>query len=131
MRKDDSFVIGQVGRLTVEKNIHSRAELERSLTDAGVTNFRFLTVGRRGPQFIVREGVTGFIASDSQRFVSSIRNLAHPDHLQAMQTSVRAQAMTAYWDAVFESVYSTYERHLRNCVATGKKLGMRPDTVLS
>ena len=39
--------------------------------------------------------------------------------------------MTAYWDAVFESVYSTYERHLRNCVATGKKLGMRPDTVLS
>lgn len=195
VRNDDSFVIGYVGRLTVEKNIHFLAELERSLIDAGLTNFRFLIVGQGaeegwlktnmrnatftgvlrgealatayanmdvfafpsrtdtygnvvlealasgvpavvtdagGPQFIVRQGVTGFIASDLQRFVSSIRSLAaHSDRLQAMRISARAQAMTASWDAVFESVYSTYERHLRSCAEAGKKIRMRPHTVLS
>jgi glycosyltransferase involved in cell wall biosynthesis len=194
VRNDDGFVIGYVGRLTVEKNIHFLAELERALMDAGVTGFRFLIVGQGaeeawlrnnmrqatftgvlrgealatayanmdvfafpsrtdtygnvvlealasgvpavvtnsgGPQFIVRHAETGFIAQDSQEFVTSILNLAaQRDRLQAMRVSARAQAMTASWDAVFESVYSTYERNLRNCAAAGKRIRMRPHTAL-
>jgi glycosyltransferase involved in cell wall biosynthesis len=85
-----------------------------------------------GPQFIVRQAETGFIARDSEGFVSSIRNLAtHPDHLQGMRAAARAHAMTASWDAVFESMYSTYERNLRSCAAAGKKIRMRPHTALS
>jgi phosphatidylinositol alpha 1,6-mannosyltransferase len=45
-RRDDSLVLGYVGRLTVEKNIHFLAELETALESAGVPNFRFLIVGQ-------------------------------------------------------------------------------------
>jgi len=195
LRNDDGLVIGYVGRLTVEKNVHYLAELENALIDAGLRNFRFLIVGQGaeeawlktnirnatftgvlrgealatayanmdlfafpsrtdtygnvvlealasgvpavvtdsgGPQFIVRQGETGFIAHDTQEFVSSILNLAaHPDHRQAIRLSARAQAMSASWDAVFESVYSTYERNLRSSAVAGKKIRMRPHAALS
>ena len=85
-----------------------------------------------GPQFIVRQQETGFIARDLRDFVTSIRHLAMASgRLEAMRVSARAQAMKASWDAVFESVYSTYERNLRSCAAAGKKIRMRPHTVLS
>jgi phosphatidylinositol alpha 1,6-mannosyltransferase len=40
------FVIGYVGRLTVEKNIRFLAEIEQALTESGFANFRFLIVGQ-------------------------------------------------------------------------------------
>lgn len=45
-RTDNSFVIGYVGRLTVEKNIHQLAEIERALQDSGMNDWRFLIVGQ-------------------------------------------------------------------------------------
>jgi glycosyltransferase involved in cell wall biosynthesis len=91
-----------------------------------------VVTGSGGPQFIVRHGETGFIARDTQEFVAAIRSLAaDPTGLQTMRASAREQAMSASWDAVFESVYSIYERNLRSCAAAGKKLRMRPHTVLS
>ncbi len=45
-RGDDTFVIGYVGRLTVEKNIRELVELERRLIQEGLSNFRFLIVGQ-------------------------------------------------------------------------------------
>ncbi|MGB8014032.1 MAG: glycosyltransferase [Terriglobales bacterium] len=45
-RLDNTFVIGFVGRLTVEKNIRDLAALEQNLLQAGLTNFRFLIVGQ-------------------------------------------------------------------------------------
>jgi glycosyltransferase involved in cell wall biosynthesis len=195
VRNDHGFVIGYVGRLTVEKNIHFLAELEKALLDAGLANFRFLIVGQGaeeawlksnmrqatftgvlkgealatayanmdvfafpsrtdtygnvvlealasgvpavvtdggGPQFIVRQEETGFIACDLRDFVTLIRNLAMSStRLEAMRVSARSQAMKASWDAVFDSVYSIYDRSLRSCATAGKKIRMRPHTVLS
>jgi phosphatidylinositol alpha 1,6-mannosyltransferase len=45
-RTDREFVIGYVGRLTVEKNIRLLAEVERVLMDASFPNFRFSIVGQ-------------------------------------------------------------------------------------
>jgi phosphatidylinositol alpha 1,6-mannosyltransferase len=45
-RTDSNFVIGYVGRLTVEKNIHWLAEIERTLRSATAGEFRFLIVGQ-------------------------------------------------------------------------------------
>jgi len=46
-RADDGhFVIGFVGRLTVEKNIRDLVGLEQNLIQAGLKNFRFLIVGQ-------------------------------------------------------------------------------------
>jgi glycosyltransferase involved in cell wall biosynthesis len=45
-RTDDCFTVGFVGRMTVEKNVHMLADLERALIRAGLTNFRFLLAGQ-------------------------------------------------------------------------------------
>jgi len=193
IREDNGFVIGYVGRLTVEKNIHFLADLEKALIASGLTNFRFLIVGQGaeeswlkanlqhatftgvlrgealatayanmdvfafpsrtdtygnvvlealasgvpavvtdggGPRFIVQHGETGFIAKDSREFMEYVRSLAlEPNQLHKKRAAARAHAMTASWDAVFESVYSAYERGLRSCSAAGKKIRMRPHTV--
>jgi phosphatidylinositol alpha 1,6-mannosyltransferase len=189
-RADDAFVIGYVGRLTVEKNIRDLVGLERILTESGVSNFRFLIVGQGaeeswlranmkraeftgvlrgeglarayanmdvfafpsrtdtygnvvlealasgvpavvtdsgGPRFIVRQGETGFVARDLQEFAGRIRELAtRPALRDIMRASARAYAMTASWDAVFESVYAGYERGLRESAGVGKKIRMQP-----
>jgi glycosyltransferase involved in cell wall biosynthesis len=45
-RNHSHFVLGYVGRLTVEKNIHLLAEIEQALGAAGLDDFRFLIVGQ-------------------------------------------------------------------------------------
>ena len=45
-RSGTQFVIGYVGRLTVEKNVRFLAELERALVQSGLSDFRFLIVGQ-------------------------------------------------------------------------------------
>ena len=45
-RSDRRFVIGYVGRLTIEKNVRFLADLERALLGAGATNIRFSIVGQ-------------------------------------------------------------------------------------
>jgi phosphatidylinositol alpha 1,6-mannosyltransferase len=44
-RLDQDFVIGYVGRLSPEKNVRLLAEIEQSLIQAGMSNYRFLIVG--------------------------------------------------------------------------------------
>jgi phosphatidylinositol alpha 1,6-mannosyltransferase len=85
-----------------------------------------------GPRYIVSENQTGFVARDDAEFVACVRRLAEqPEQVQAMRVAARAHAMTASWDSVFESVYAAYERTLKKCVVGGKKMRMRPHTVLS
>jgi glycosyltransferase involved in cell wall biosynthesis len=193
-RNESIFVIGYVGRLTVEKNIRFLVDLERGLIEAGLTSFRFLIVGQGaeeewlkanmrqadftgvlrgealaqayanmdvfafpsrtdtygnvvlealasgvpalvtesgGPRFIIRPGETGFVARDVQEFVACILNLAaQPGQLQVMRAAARTHAMTASWDRVFESVYVAYESSLKSSPVPGKKIRMRPQTIL-
>jgi phosphatidylinositol alpha 1,6-mannosyltransferase len=44
-RRDRTFSIGYVGRLTPEKNVRLFADLERSLLDRGRRDFRFTLIG--------------------------------------------------------------------------------------
>ena len=44
-RLDQDFVIGYVGRLSPEKHVRLLAEIEESLIQAGMNNYRFLIVG--------------------------------------------------------------------------------------
>ncbi|MGO9403409.1 MAG: glycosyltransferase [Terriglobales bacterium] len=189
-RTDDTFVIGFVGRLTVEKNIRDLVELEQKLIQAGLTNFRFLIVGQGaeepwlrsnmqkadftgvlrgealarayanmdvfafpsktdtcgnvvlealasgvpavvsdsgGPRFIVRPGETGFVARNLGEFCAAIQNLAlRPAQRENMRAAARTHAMTASWDAVFQSVYAGYEHGLRAGAGAGKRIRMRP-----
>jgi glycosyltransferase involved in cell wall biosynthesis len=80
-----------------------------------------------GPRFIVRAGETGFVARDLPEFGNYIQTLAtRAAQRETMRAAARTFAMTKSWDAVFESVYSAYERGLRENSAAGKKIRMRP-----
>ena len=62
-----------------------------------------------GPCTIVRDGVTGYIASD-ECFAKSIGAIiADPDKHGQMRNSARQYALTASWDSVFEGLYTAYE----------------------
>jgi len=68
-----------------------------------------------GPRFIVRSGETGFIAKNLDAFVEHVTRLAaRPELLERMRRLARDYALTATWDAVFESVYAQYDQGLRS-----------------
>jgi len=169
---DNQFVLGFVGRLSVEKNVTLLPQIQQELEAMGVTNFRFLIVGQGdeqgwlrermpraefpgvlkgealstayanmdllvfpshtdtfgnvvlealasgvpavvtpdgGPCTIVREGITGSIASDEQFAAAVASLLADPIKHAAMRIAAREHALTASWDSVFEGVYAGYE----------------------
>jgi phosphatidylinositol alpha 1,6-mannosyltransferase len=56
-RKGGPFVIGYVGRLTVEKNIRFLAEIEQALLAAQCANFSFLIVGQGAEETWLRSNM--------------------------------------------------------------------------
>ena len=55
-RPDDTdFVLGFVGRLSIEKNVALLATIERQLRQRGMDNFRFLIVGHGGEEAWLRQ----------------------------------------------------------------------------
>jgi phosphatidylinositol alpha 1,6-mannosyltransferase len=62
-----------------------------------------------GPKYLVRSGVTGFVAGDDAAFIRSIRDLMNdPDMLRRMKEAAREHALSISWDRVFERVYEAY-----------------------
>jgi phosphatidylinositol alpha 1,6-mannosyltransferase len=169
---DHEFVLGYVGRLSVEKNIAQLAQVQQELERAGCRNFRFLIVGHGGrepwlrerleraeftgvlkgetlasayanmdlfvfpshtdtfgnvvlealasgvpaivtpdggPCSIVRDGVTGRIATDAEFSAAIAGILKNPKQHEEMRHAARTYALTASWDSVFEGVYAAYE----------------------
>ncbi|HEY3988820.1 MAG TPA: glycosyltransferase [Acidobacteriaceae bacterium] len=169
---DTDFVLGFVGRLSIEKNVALLVTIEQQLRQRGAGNFRFLIVGHGGeeswlrerlvsaeftgvlrgqelarayadmdafvfpshtdtfgnvvlealasgvpaivtpdggPARLVRDSQTGFVRTD-QDFAAAIATLAgDPEMLAAMRFAARQDALSASWDAVFESIYARYE----------------------
>jgi phosphatidylinositol alpha 1,6-mannosyltransferase len=64
-----------------------------------------------GPRFIVRDGITGYVATSDGQFLERTIALAG-DHLlrREMAGAARRQVEHCSWDRVFEEVYETYNR---------------------
>jgi glycosyltransferase involved in cell wall biosynthesis len=72
-----------------------------------------------GPQFIIREGETGFVASDLNSFVDYVIRLRHsPETLSQMRMNARRLAEAASWDDIFDAVYGVYDIALNRQVAS-------------
>jgi len=56
---DDTFVLGFVGRLSVEKNVALLAQVQESLAAQGVRNFRFCVIGQGAEESWLREHLPG------------------------------------------------------------------------
>ena len=62
-----------------------------------------------GPKFIVRDGISGFVADCDASFIESTARLLRDSGLrQAMARAARAQAARESWDTVFDQVYGGY-----------------------
>jgi len=62
-----------------------------------------------GPKFIVREGVSGFVARGAGEFVDRTARLLRDGELRAgMGEAAREQASGESWDSVFDQVYDGY-----------------------
>jgi glycosyltransferase involved in cell wall biosynthesis len=169
---DGKIRLGFVGRLRAEKDVRLLAQVEKTLLDAGRSNFEFLIVGegterewlsqnmktakftgflsgedlaeayanmdifvfpsatdafgnvvqeanasgvpaivsdRGGPKFIIRHGVTGFIAESPEEFSRySLELLDDQEKLSKMKKAAREFAHERSWDSVFEKVYAAY-----------------------
>jgi phosphatidylinositol alpha 1,6-mannosyltransferase len=69
-----------------------------------------LVTDQGGPQFIVRQGETGFVCRNTNDFVRHVlwfRN--NQEELNKFQKNARRQAESACWDSVFQAVYRAYE----------------------
>jgi glycosyltransferase involved in cell wall biosynthesis len=61
-----------------------------------------------GPKYIVRDGETGFVASDNG-FAEAVAGLVRdPFRLARMRLAAREYALGCSWDAVFDRVYEGY-----------------------
>jgi glycosyltransferase involved in cell wall biosynthesis len=67
-----------------------------------------------GPKFIVREGVSGFVASEDCEFIDRTARLLRDTELRLrMGLAAREQAAGESWDTVFEQVYEGYRVGIR------------------
>jgi len=73
-----------------------------------------LVTNEGGPQFIVKEGKTGYVCKSTAEFVARVMELRQaPEALAAMRVQARQQAEGASWDTIFEAVYRAYDVALR------------------
>jgi glycosyltransferase involved in cell wall biosynthesis len=56
---DNAFILGFVGRLSVEKNVALLAQVQQQLTASGITNFRFLIAGHGAEEPWLRTHLPG------------------------------------------------------------------------
>jgi len=83
---DDAFVVGFVGRLSVEKSIRDLVEVEQHLLRSGVTNYRFLVVGQGAEEPWLRAHMkqvefTGILRGEElAKAYASMDVLAFPSH---------------------------------------------------
>ena len=62
-----------------------------------------------GPKFLVKSGVTGFVASSEESFSDCVlRLMDDPDLRERMSLSARQNALSLSWDETFERVYEAY-----------------------
>jgi phosphatidylinositol alpha 1,6-mannosyltransferase len=73
-----------------------------------------LVTDEGGPQFIVKNGETGYVCRDNAAFVERITGLRQsPETLATMSSAARRYAEAMSWDSIFEAVYRAYEQALK------------------
>jgi glycosyltransferase involved in cell wall biosynthesis len=62
-----------------------------------------------GPKFLIKEGITGHVASDNADFIQFVTSIATNETLRKqMGAAAREYALKQSWDSVFEEVFAAY-----------------------
>lgn len=66
-----------------------------------------------GPKFLVKSGVTGFVAADDRSFIRCLVELMNDPGMHTdMKHAAREYACSISWDGIFERVYEAYNATL-------------------
>jgi len=77
-----------------------------------------VVTGAGGPRFIVRDGISGFVAHSEAAFIErTMRLLCDTELREKMGADARTQACAESWDSVFEQVYDGYRVALQRFTA--------------
>ncbi|MCV5334774.1 glycosyltransferase, partial [Escherichia coli] len=72
-----------------------------------------IVTDKGGPKFVVQNGITGFIASDSEQFAEyTIRLMDNPAERSKIAQAALKFARSRSWNVVFDGVYDAY----RECI---------------
>jgi phosphatidylinositol alpha 1,6-mannosyltransferase len=84
-----------------------------------------------GPKFLVQQAITGYIATDFPSFTKYVASLVNDlDTQQRMREAARHYACGLSWDAVFETVFRTYDLCL-SALQAPRKATQRNEMALS
>jgi glycosyltransferase involved in cell wall biosynthesis len=109
-RSDDKeFILGYVGRLSVEKNVALLGKVHRALEDAGHRNFKFLIVGHGAEEAWLR------------------RNLPRAEFTGVLKGEPLAQAYANMDVFVFPSHTDTFGNVVLEALASGVPAVVTPD----
>lgn len=108
-RKDPTFTLGYVGRLTPEKNLRSLAEIEQGLLDCGLRDFRLVIVGDGSEQIWLKA------------------NLRHAEFRGALRGLELARAFADMDVFVFPSKTDTFGLVILEAMASGVPVIVAPD----
>ena len=108
-RLDQGFIIGYVGRLSPEKNVRMLADIERSLIQAGMSQYRFLIVG---------EG------SERQWLRANLRRAEVPGVLRGVELARAYASMDVF---VFPSSTDTFGNVVLEAMASGVPAIVAPE----
>jgi glycosyltransferase involved in cell wall biosynthesis len=97
---DGRIVLGFVGRLSVEKNVHLLAEIQAQLTAAGCTQARFLIVGQGVEEGWLREHLPG------AEFAGVLRGAALAEAYANMDCFVFPSHTDTFGNVVLEALAS-------------------------
>ena len=79
------------------------------ILEAAASGVPSVVTSSGGPKFLVRDGATGYVASDDHQFITRAVAIAQDRTRHAsMRAAARDFALTMSWDAVFEKVYDAY-----------------------
>lgn len=85
-----------------------------------------LVTDEGGPQFIVKDGQTGYLCRDNAAFVERLVRLRQSaETLARMSRAARVYAEGMSWDSIFEAVYRAYEAALQPSLGVRIGLGTK------
>lgn len=75
-----------------------------------------------GPKFVIKDGVTGFVANNFEDFVKyTVELMDNSEKLSKMKQASRDFVIANSWDSVFDEVYQNYEKTIEIAAKTEKK----------
>lgn len=85
------------------------------ILEAGASGVPSVVSPHGGPKYLVKDGVTGFVARETADYARLVQVLmSDPAERQRMAAAARQSALNRQWSAVFDRVYFQYSRALQD-----------------